>query len=186
MATSRGKSIEYGWFKDKTTSKLVELTQKLLHFTKLRGLLHFLPQLSNIFTQIYLPYLWHFATLPSSPLTCGLEKKESLSSNPFQCILETFFVLIKKGHQIWSWLSFWSSWNMKYEGCQAFVADCQTWGKSQGVKSKQRRETHNKSKQKMKKNGEEDILWVVHFSCVYSSCWSFAGLRACYHLLSCI
>ena len=63
MATTRGESIEYGWFKDKTTSKLVELTQKLLHFRKLRGLLHFLPQLSNIFTQIYLPYLWHFATL---------------------------------------------------------------------------------------------------------------------------
>ena len=33
------KSIKYGWFKDKTTSKLVEFTQKLLSFTKLRGLL---------------------------------------------------------------------------------------------------------------------------------------------------
>ena len=30
---------------------------------KLCGFLHFLPQPSNIFTQIYLPYLWHFATL---------------------------------------------------------------------------------------------------------------------------
>ena len=30
---------------------------------KLNGLLHFLPQPSDIFTQIYLPYLWHFATL---------------------------------------------------------------------------------------------------------------------------
>ena len=42
---------------------LVELIPKLLHFSKLCGLLHFLPQPSNIFTQIYLPYLWHFATL---------------------------------------------------------------------------------------------------------------------------
>ena len=71
MATSRGKSIKYGWFKDKTTSKLVKFTQKLLNFTKLRGLLHFLPQLSNIFTQIYLPYLWHFATLCSIGVVVG-------------------------------------------------------------------------------------------------------------------
>ena len=45
---------------------LVELTPKLLHFTKLCGLLHFLPQPSNIFTQIYLPYLWHFANLTNT------------------------------------------------------------------------------------------------------------------------
>ena len=38
-------------------------TQILLNFTKLCGLLQFLPQPSNIFIQIYLPYLWHFATL---------------------------------------------------------------------------------------------------------------------------
>ena len=57
------KSIKYGWFKDKTTSKLVEFTAKLLYFAKLCGLLHFLPWFSNIFTQIYLPCLWHFATL---------------------------------------------------------------------------------------------------------------------------
>ena len=57
MATSREKSIKYGWFKDKTTSKLVELIQKLLHFAKRRGLLYFSPQPSDIFTQIYLPYL---------------------------------------------------------------------------------------------------------------------------------
>ena len=63
MATSRGKINKYGWFKDKITWKLVDFTSKLLYFTKLRGLPHFLPQPSNIFTQIYLPYLWHFATL---------------------------------------------------------------------------------------------------------------------------
>ena len=40
MATSRGKSIEYGWLKDKTTSKLVELTPKLLHFPKLLIAIH--------------------------------------------------------------------------------------------------------------------------------------------------
>ena len=58
MATSRGKSIEYGWFKDKTTSKLVEFIQKLLHFTKRRGLpIYFLPQPSNIFKKVYLLYL---------------------------------------------------------------------------------------------------------------------------------
>ena len=28
----KGKSIKYGWFKDKTTLKLVKLTPKLLHF----------------------------------------------------------------------------------------------------------------------------------------------------------
>ena len=51
-------SIKYGWFKDKTTSKLIEFTQKLLHFTKLRGLfyLNLLPQPFNIFTQIYLKF----------------------------------------------------------------------------------------------------------------------------------
>ena len=32
-------------------------------FTNVCGLPHFLPQPPNIFTQIYLPYLWHFATL---------------------------------------------------------------------------------------------------------------------------
>ena len=51
-----GKSIKYGWFKYKTTSKLVEFIQKLLHFTKRRGLLHLLPQPFNILTQIYLPF----------------------------------------------------------------------------------------------------------------------------------
>ena len=34
MATSWGKSIKYGWLKDKTTSKLVKFTQELLHLTK--------------------------------------------------------------------------------------------------------------------------------------------------------
>ena len=69
-------SIKYGWFKDKTTSKLIEFTQKLLHFTKLRGLfyLNLLPQPFNIFTQIYLPYLWRFA--------CG-DGFSSLVKQPF-------------------------------------------------------------------------------------------------------
>ena len=44
----------------------MEFDQKLLQFTKLKGLPHFLPQPSNIFTQIYLLYLWHFATLMHS------------------------------------------------------------------------------------------------------------------------
>ena len=57
MNTSMEKSIKYGWFKDKTTSKLVKIIQKLHHFTKRRGLLQFLPKPSNIFTQIYLPYV---------------------------------------------------------------------------------------------------------------------------------
>ena len=57
MSTSRGKGIIYGWLKDKTTSKLVEFTQKILNFTKLRGFLHFLPPPSQKITQIYLPYL---------------------------------------------------------------------------------------------------------------------------------
>ena len=42
---------------------MVEFSPKLLHFTKLHSLLHFLPEPCNIFTQIYLPYLWHFAIL---------------------------------------------------------------------------------------------------------------------------
>ena len=54
------------WFKDNTTEELVKFTPKLFYFTKLRGLLHFLPQLSTIFTQIYLPYLWHLATLDAA------------------------------------------------------------------------------------------------------------------------
>ena len=37
--------------------------QKIPYLTWPRVLPHFLPQPSNIFTQIYLPYLWHFATL---------------------------------------------------------------------------------------------------------------------------
>ena len=73
----REKSFKYGWFKDKTTSKLVEFIQKLLHFTKRRGLpIYFLPQPSNIFIQIYLPFwhlwhLWHFATLISDKICWG-------------------------------------------------------------------------------------------------------------------
>ena len=35
----------------------------LLNLAELQGLPNFLPKPSNIFTQIYLPYLWHFATL---------------------------------------------------------------------------------------------------------------------------
>ena len=63
----RGKAENYSFkqkcFKDKTSKQLVEFTPKLLHFTKLCGTPYFLPQPSNIFTQIYLSYLWHFATL---------------------------------------------------------------------------------------------------------------------------
>ena len=43
--------------KDKTKSKWLKFTPKILHFTKRRGLLHFLPQPSHDFLQIYLPYL---------------------------------------------------------------------------------------------------------------------------------
>ena len=69
MATSRGKSIKYGCSKHKTTSKLELVEFTPIFFTKLRGFAHFLPQPSNIFTQIYLPYLWHFATLPNLTLS---------------------------------------------------------------------------------------------------------------------
>ena len=39
------------------------ITSKLLYFTQLCGLPYFLPKPFNIFTQRYVPYLWHFATL---------------------------------------------------------------------------------------------------------------------------
>ena len=42
---------------------MVEFTPKLLDITKPSSLQQSLPQPSNIFTQIYLPYLWQFATL---------------------------------------------------------------------------------------------------------------------------
>ena len=70
MATSReekGKVYQIchiiADLKTKPIKRMVKSTPRLPNFTKLRGLLHFLPKPSNIFTQIYLPYLWHFATL---------------------------------------------------------------------------------------------------------------------------
>ena len=54
---SKGKKVAKVSNKDKTTSKLVKFTPRILHFTKVHGVSHFLPQTSNIFTQIYLPYL---------------------------------------------------------------------------------------------------------------------------------
>ena len=59
-------------------------------------LTHFLPQLFNIFTQIYLPYLWHFATLTShllpspspSPLTFNFHLHLSSSQ-----LIFTFYLL---------------------------------------------------------------------------------------------
>ena len=48
-------SITKSWFKDKTSSKLVEFAPKTLNFIKMHGFLHFLLQPSNTFTQIYLP-----------------------------------------------------------------------------------------------------------------------------------
>ena len=62
MATSSGKVSNLAHLKMKPHKNCWNLP-KTTHFRKLRGLLHFLPQPSNIFTQIYLPYLWHFATL---------------------------------------------------------------------------------------------------------------------------
>ena len=44
--------------------------QNYFHFTKLCGLPHFLPRPSNIFTKIYLPYLWNFATLCTGVESC--------------------------------------------------------------------------------------------------------------------
>ena len=69
MVTLRGKGIKYGWFKDKTTSKLVKFTPKLIHFAKLHGVLHFLPQPYNIFTQIYICHICDISQLwaPLSP-----------------------------------------------------------------------------------------------------------------------
>ena len=39
-------------FKDKTSSKLIEVTPKLLHFTKMCDLIHFLPQIYTFYTDI--------------------------------------------------------------------------------------------------------------------------------------
>ena len=63
------------WSKDKTTLKLVEVTQQLLNFTKLRGLLQFLPQ-PSIFVHRYICHIGDILqlccqtcqTLPWKPL----------------------------------------------------------------------------------------------------------------------
>ena len=55
---------EHFWTEENKQSTLKDaLVQKNRWSTKLCGFLHFLPQYSNIFTQIYLPYQWYFATL---------------------------------------------------------------------------------------------------------------------------
>ena len=43
--------------------QLCHIVMSVLHSCDVCILTHFLPQVFNIFTQIYLPYLWHFATL---------------------------------------------------------------------------------------------------------------------------
>ena len=53
----KGKVYQIWVVEDKTLKKKVESTPKLFKFTKLRGLLYFLPQPSKNFTQIYMPYL---------------------------------------------------------------------------------------------------------------------------------
>ena len=47
----------------KFMSVVIIYTQKIPFLALPRVLSHFLRQPSDIFTQIYLPYLWHFATL---------------------------------------------------------------------------------------------------------------------------
>ena len=61
--TSAENFIIYGWFYDRNSYKFPNFTHTTTSLAKLHVLPHFLPQPSNIFTQIYLPYLWHFATL---------------------------------------------------------------------------------------------------------------------------
>ena len=61
MATSRGErvkdAIKWTVFKQDIVEVCGIQPKSSSRFTNLRGLPHFLPQPSNIFTQIYLPYL---------------------------------------------------------------------------------------------------------------------------------
>ena len=92
--------------------KKVESAPKLLNFTKLRGLLPICPQPFNIFTQIYLPYLWHFTTLslelifgnpltpPAATIPCASMLRDDPSSQKcFSRQMQSLIVL-----KICSWL----------------------------------------------------------------------------------
>ena len=117
MATSReenGKVYQIchimANLKTKPLKKMVKSTPRLLNFTKLRGVLHFLPKPSNIFTQIYLPYLWHFATLSSDELSGIFHLWYSWNSPPppSQLLMKQFralqLVLLYQILVIQSWL----------------------------------------------------------------------------------
>ena len=133
-------------FKDKTPQKLAEFTTKLLHFTKLCGLLHFLHQPSNTFTQIYLPYMSHFCFPPISPLEL----------DEWYCA--RFFVKICEKKNYLELL--WKLW--KSEGIE-FTLICiytQHTG-SCFIRKAWRRSKSNFTKKPTKwENGQKQVIWL--------------------------
>ena len=67
----------------KILPQLQKSSKKRLDSAKLHVLTNFLPQTANIFTQIYLPYIWHFATLKQNNNAVSVPRKTS-----FVCPLE--------------------------------------------------------------------------------------------------